>query len=174
MTAKIDHGAVEAAKHGIARSPHWPSVEKSFKEQNPDCIYCGDDSGKIYGIQIHHIHPFHQVVGVGRADLELDPRNLCSLCETEVGKPAPDHHITCGHLGSFQRNNESVVTDVVTFKGQPQKLIEANTLWQEKEKMATKPFSEWTDDEKKVYRDKLDRELPPDVKILAKYFPISS
>ena len=147
------------------------SVEKAYKIKHPDCIYCGAGSGQKVGIQIHHIHPFHQVVGVGRNDLELDPRNLTSLCETEKNKPAPDHHIACGHLGSFQRNNEKVLEDVILYSGKDQHLIEGMVEWKTEESSAPKPFSAWTEQEKKDYRAKLDKELPPDPTIIKQFFP---
>lgn len=155
--------------NGAKRSPHWPTVEKEFKDRNPDCIYCGAGSGQKFGIQAHHINPFHQVVGVGRPDLELDPRNLTSLCETEENKPAPDHHITCGHLGSFQRNNDKVLEDVKLYFGKDHLLIEGMPEWKEEEKATSKPFSTWTDQEKKDYRRKLDTNLPPDPAILNRF-----
>ena len=170
-TTKIDHGAVVGLQHGVDRSPHWPSVEKAFKAKYPDCLYCGPGSGAKYGIQVHHIHPFHQVVGVGRADLELDFRNLTPLCETEKDKPAPDHHITCGHLGSFQRNNENVVSDVDKWFNQPQKLIESTAVWLHEKQDADPPFSQWTRETKQAYRTRLDKELPPDPALLAQFFP---
>jgi len=158
-------------EQGATRSPHWPIAMHEFKATHCDCIYCGPGSGALYGIQIHHIHPFHQVVGVGRADLELDPRNLTPLCESEKGRPAPDHHISEGHLGSFQKNNETVVTDAPRFVGQSRKMIEATTYWQDKSKAADKPFNQWTVEEKTAYRKKLDTDLPVDPAVIARFFP---
>jgi hypothetical protein len=168
---KTDNGAQVAAEHGIARSPHWATVQQAYKKVHPDCIYCGPGSGQKYGIQIHHIHAFHVVVGVGRSDLELDFRNLTSLCESEENKPAPNHHISEGHLGSFQRNNDTVVEDVKKFFGQAIQLIEATDYWKNKKNSAPKAFSTWTHDEKVAYRKMLDATLPPDSAVLAKFFP---
>jgi hypothetical protein len=35
---------------------------------------------------VHHIFPFHYCIALGRPDLELDDRNLITLCEDEQGK----------------------------------------------------------------------------------------
>jgi hypothetical protein len=171
MADKTDFGASVAAQHGVARSVHWPEVEEAFKKANPFCICCTPSFNVqvAYGIQVHHIHPFHQVIGVGRPDLELDPRNLCSLCETEKDLPAFDHHVVCGHLGSFQRNNEYVWEDSSVFKGMSRNDIEANPVWQARLAAADKPFSEWAVEQKIAYRAKLDVVLPPDQEILDKY-----
>ena len=166
-----DAGTKVAAKVGVERSHEWPEVQKAFLKDHPDCIYCGTGSSQKYGIQVHHVAAFHVIVGIGRPDLELDPRNLCSLCQTEKNKPAPNHHITCGHLGSFQRNNDRVIEDVTIFGNKDHLLIEAMPHWQEEEKAAPKPFSEWSEQEKKDYRAMLDKILPPDPVVMKKYFP---
>ena len=168
VKSKVDNGALVAKEHGIARSPHWPTVEKEFKKKNPDCLYCGEESGKLYGIQVHHINAFHVVVGLGRPDLELDERNLVSLDETEAGRPAPDHHIVAGHNGSFQKNNPHVLEDVSLWKGKDKKFIESTQKWQE-EASSQKPFSQWSLEEKKAYRKMLDEKLPPNTELLKKY-----
>jgi hypothetical protein len=168
---KIDHGAEVAAQHGIARSPHWPAVEKAFKALHPDCIYCGPGSGQKVGIQVHHRNAFHCVVGVGRPDLELSFSNLCSLCESEKGRPAPDHHISEGHLGSFQRNSPTVVEDAPQFLGQSRQQIESSDHWKALKRDAPGPFSSWTFEQKKAFRQMLDEKFPPEPEVMAKYFP---
>jgi hypothetical protein len=35
---------------------------------------------KLGSVQVHHIFPFHDCVALGRPDLELDERNLITLC----------------------------------------------------------------------------------------------
>src|SRR5437879_5670628 len=98
---KVDFGAALAAEHGLKRSARWPAKEAAFKKANPTCACCGKTYPAGRGIQVHHRRPFHDCILAGRADLELDDRNLISLCETEAGTETNDCHIACGHLGDF-------------------------------------------------------------------------
>ena len=58
---------------------------------------------------MHHIFPFHYCIALGRPDLELDDRNLITLCEDEAGKPGQNHHLLVGHLDDFESSNLAVV-----------------------------------------------------------------
>jgi hypothetical protein len=78
----------------IKRSPHWPTVEKHFREAHPTCAACGGTER----LNVHHIIPFHV-----NAALELDPNNLITLC---MGKL--ECHLHIGHGGSFSAWNEGV------------------------------------------------------------------
>jgi hypothetical protein len=62
--------------------------------------------------------PFHICRALGRPELELDQRNLITLCEGAIS-----HHILIGHLDDWQSYNPDVTTDV------------------------TGPFRRWTDDQ---------------------------
>ena len=48
---------------------------------------------------------FHYVVLVGRPDLELDPRNLLTLCI----RPDCEHHVLLGYLGDYESYNPKVL-----------------------------------------------------------------
>lgn len=163
----IDNGAAEAARHGLTRSEHWPAVERAFKETNPDCAACGDAAVEHTGIQVHHIHPFHFCIRAGRPDLELDPRNLIALGETEHDAPAPNHHLLLGHLDDFKSYNLDVATDCETFRGMSTAAIETDARWVAKEH--ARPLDEITPDELAAFRSMLDATLPPDPAILEKY-----
>jgi hypothetical protein len=104
---KKDNGLIEAQRHGIARSPEWPKVEKEHLMFFPLCAVCGISKA----VQVHHIFPFHYCIALGRPDLELDQRNLITLCETEEGRPTDDHHLLIGHLDDFKSSNLNVVND---------------------------------------------------------------
>lgn len=82
------------------RSSKWPTVRKHHLENNPICAVCG---GKDK-IEVHHIKPFHE-----HPELELEPTNLISLCESK------SHGVVChlfvGHLGNYKNNNPTVVED---------------------------------------------------------------
>lgn len=85
---------------GHIRSNHWPTVRKHFVEANPTCAACG---GKDK-IEVHHKQPFHL-----KPELELDPTNLISLCESNSYGIVC--HLTIGHLGNYKNVNPDVVED---------------------------------------------------------------
>jgi len=85
---KLDRGLIEAARFDIARSPKWPAVEKKHLKDYPYCEVCG----AVGSNQVHHIFPFHYCVSLGRPDLELDQRNLITLCENQ-GARGDNHHL---------------------------------------------------------------------------------
>ncbi len=163
-----DHGAAEAARHGIARSPHWPAVERAFRAAHPHCLACAPDAPET-AVQVHHRAPFHYVVALGRPDLELDPRNLVSLCETEEGRPAENHHLLIGHLGNFREGNLEVLEDAATtFHGMTAAQIHADPRWQAEIKTGRlKPLDEMSDAEKTAFRAMLDQRFPMAVRAAA-------
>ena len=89
-------------KHPIrtARSGKWPTVRKHHLDANPVCAVCG--SKKM--LEVHHIWPFHL-----HPDLELDPENLVTLCETKTG--GVNCHLFFGHLGNYKSFNTAVLAD---------------------------------------------------------------
>ena len=102
------HWARDAVRLGsIAhklRSPQWAHVEKAFLELNGFCAACG---GKEH-LQVHHIKPFHLF-----PELELDPKNLITLCEV---KAIGNHHLNFGHRGNWKWFNITVANDAATFR----------------------------------------------------------
>jgi hypothetical protein len=85
---------------GKKRSGHWPTVRKEHLEKNPTCAVCG---GKEH-LEVHHIRPFHL-----HPDLELNPDNFITLCESK--KNGVNCHLLFGHLGSFKSFNADVNKD---------------------------------------------------------------
>jgi hypothetical protein len=88
--------------HNESRSGHWPTVRKEHIEANPYCSACG---GKDE-LNVHHIQPFHL-----DPELELDPKNLITLCMGEL-----NCHLTLGHGSSFRAYNPDVVADAKTIR----------------------------------------------------------
>ena len=171
-TAKVDNGAIVGLQHGVARSPHWPTVEKAFKAKFPDCIACSEEDAGKYPIQVHHaLVPFHLAVLAGRPDLELDFRNLRSLCETEKGRPAKDHHISLGHLMNFRSWNKNLDEDAKVYRSQAEKMIESSPDFVKKVASRPDPEQEKSPEALKELRGWLDGILPPDPVVLAMYFP---
>lgn len=101
----MDNGAVVAKKDSdLDRSPKWPGVQKAHLKLEPKCVACGG----IVLLQVHHVVPFHFcIVIANRPDLELDHRNLITLCQD----PKTDHHLLVGHEGNFQTYNPDVRRD---------------------------------------------------------------
>jgi len=115
----IDRGLQVAGE--AKRSEHWPKVEKDFKEAHPECAACGM-RGEL---NVHHIFPFHEIIAAGRPDLELDPRNLITLCVN----PEYDCHCEIGHLGNFSSYNVRVLEDCKKYGKLKKVEIEANPDW---------------------------------------------
>jgi hypothetical protein len=91
-----------------------------------------------------------------RPDLELDLRNLITLCES-----GDKHHITLGHLGDFQSYNPNIREHAEKlFFGKVDKDIKRDTVWLKASSERPKDFRKMTDDEKKALRDEIDRKFP--------------
>lgn len=80
--------------HSEPRSPHWPKVRAEYLAKHPTCEACG---GKT-DLNVHHCLPYHL-----RHDLELEPRNLITLCRV--------HHEWIGHSGNWKAYNPHVRED---------------------------------------------------------------
>ncbi len=89
------------------RSSQWPKVEKAHLAAQPSCAACG---AKTH-LQVHHEQPFHS-----HPELELDPKNLITLCMTRN-----DCHILVGHGDSFKFYNPNVVRDAAEMLAYPER-----------------------------------------------------
>jgi len=153
-----DPGAAEGARHGIARSPEWPRVEHAHLQSQPQCAACGA-SGR--GLQVHHVFPFHYCVALGRPDLELDPRNLITLCESEQGEAGDNHHLLIGHLDDFRSSNLDVETDATaTFHGMAAAAIRADPRWKQKEAARLPPLDRMSDADKAAFQARMNERFP--------------
>ena len=90
---RADQGAQIAAAFGIRRSPHWPEVVKEHLALQPTCVCCLPNIELKVGLQVHHIFPFHYCIALGRPNLELDERNLITLCGKSHGGTGANHHL---------------------------------------------------------------------------------
>src|ERR1700729_690052 len=110
-TMRNDPDARVAAKYGVVRSTKWPAVERAHLAKQPRCVACSDRAAPK-NLQVHHIIPLHFCLRIRRPDLELDERNLITLCESESRvDTCDDHHLLVGHLGDFESANLHVVHD---------------------------------------------------------------
>jgi len=138
----------EIKKAGVERSPHWPLAEKRHLLKHPYCEACGPTMDKNIKVQVHHVIPFHYVIALGRPELELDDRNLITLCEDEKGHPADNHHLLLGHAGNFKEANLDVRKDVASMQGQTAQAIKESTRYKEIEAGKLKPLDQMTDADK--------------------------
>jgi hypothetical protein len=152
MMKRVDHGEDEAKKLGIHRSSKWPDIEKAHLAKNPHCACCTPGTNVGAQQQVHHKFPFHYCIALGRPDLELDDRNLITLCEHDDEKSGQNHHLLVGHLDDFQSSNLDVVLDAEkTFHGMSAAEIKANTDWKSKLTKRLKPLSQMTDEDKAAF-----------------------
>lgn len=121
-----DHGALVAARYRIARSPHWRAVAKAHLAKHPRCAACGPHARRVK-LQVHHIFPFHWCVRLGRPDLELDERNLITLCSG-----GDNHHLLLGHLDDYESADLSVRWHATqTFHGFTRRELHTSARWLE-------------------------------------------
>lgn len=82
------------------RSKEWSKVRKQHLIDNPCCAACGETKK----VEVHHIKPFHL-----NPELELDPSNLITLCETAT--KGIICHLFIGHRGCYKDFNPNVRED---------------------------------------------------------------
>ena len=157
----VDRGAREAARFGINRNSEWPKVEKQHLKIQPHCMACKSGT-KVHGeLQVHHIFPFHYCVALGRPDLELDQRNLITLCENKKDRHGLDHHLLIGHLDDFQSSNLDVVKDArTTFYSMSAENIRKDPRWEKKEKTKLKPLDTMSQREKNAFTANMNSRFP--------------
>ena len=94
----LDKARVSAPKK--KRSGKWQTVRKHHLEAHPFCAACGQTTV----LEVHHIVPFND-----NPELELDPNNLITLCES--AKDGIVCHLHLGHKGNYQEENPNIVED---------------------------------------------------------------
>jgi hypothetical protein len=108
-------------------------------------------------LNVHHIIPFDVAVSCGRPDLELDPRNMITLCEG-----TQDHHLVVGHLDDRQSYNRHVRNDARRFDstGQPSQKIRKLAWWIEAHEDRPKHLRDGNAADKAAAKSLLDRMFP--------------
>jgi len=86
------------------RSKDWPRVRKLFLTQHPVCALCNNNKK----LEVHHLQPFHT-----NPELELDPTNLITLCESK--EYGVNCHLFFGHLGNYKLVNTNVIQDTAIW-----------------------------------------------------------
>jgi len=82
-----------------SRSNKWSNVRKNHLEKFPTCAACGRNSK----LEVHHKIPVHI-----SPELELDPSNLVTLCDTPC-------HLVFGHLFNYKSYNKLVDEDCSVY-----------------------------------------------------------
>jgi 5-methylcytosine-specific restriction enzyme A len=88
------------ASVGVKRSSRWSQVRKDHLREHSECAVCGGTKK----LEVHHIKPFCDF-----PELELDPNNLITLCESK--SKGIMCHMTVGHLGNYKTINPMVSAD---------------------------------------------------------------
>jgi hypothetical protein len=140
-------------KNGIVRSSRWDKVQRAFRAAHPQCAACGETAE----VNIHHQFPFHYVVGCGRPDLELDPRNLVTLCVQR----GCQHHLLLGHLNDWESYNPFVKTYVRRYAGQTSPSIRDDAGWKKAVAARPKHLDRMTVSERAALKARLDKKFPP-------------
>lgn len=84
------------------RSPKWRKVRREHLSTFNECMACG---GRV-SLEVHHLVPY-QV----SPELELDPDNLITLCESKSRC-----HWIIGHLLNWRSYNPSAREDAIAFR----------------------------------------------------------
>jgi len=156
-----DRGAVTAKQYGYERSPEWPKVAEEHLKTEPHCVACKPGTNPQAKLQVHRIFPFQYCIALGRPDLELDQRNLITLCENEKDHPADDHHLLVGHLDEFKSFNPDVEQDArTTFHGMTAAEIRTDSRWNQKVAVRPKPLEEMTTQEKANLLAEMNKRFP--------------
>jgi len=100
MLQKITDTIQGKAPLAVKRSSQWSVIRRKHLTNHPCCAVCGGTSK----LEVHHIKPFHT-----HPELELDPDNLITLCESKSFGVIC--HLFVGHLGSYKAINPNVVED---------------------------------------------------------------
>jgi 5-methylcytosine-specific restriction protein A len=101
-TLDVEKGKIP--KGGPKRSPQWAAARKEHLKNFPKCAICEGTQQ----LNVHHIKPFHL-----HPELELDPKNLITLCE--CASYGIICHLLVGHLGDYKNINPNVVKDAKTW-----------------------------------------------------------
>ena len=87
------------------RSNKWPKVRAQHLLNHHFCALCGS----VADLNVHHIKPFHL-----HSELELEPSNLITLCESKSW--GFNCHLVAGHGGNFRYENVNVLSDIEQLK----------------------------------------------------------
>lgn len=149
-----DHGGRVAAAFALHRHSRWPRVRAAFIADNPCCAACPPES-VADRLEVHHIVPFHICHLIDRPELELDPRNLVTLCGT-----GDDHHLLLGHLDDFSSMNPDLAEALRRFAGKRAAELRCEPDWVRAVKHRPADWNVMTDDQRDALRERVGRLFP--------------
>lgn len=122
-----DPGAVVAGD--VPRDQRWKAARRDHLKKQPWCIACRIQYRGVIAfiirifrrMTVHHIYPFHIVQTLDRGDLELDSRNLVTLCK--------GHHRVLGHLDDWMCYNPHVKHLALRFFGRDVRDVLIDPEW---------------------------------------------
>lgn len=135
----------------LPRSPHWPTRERSHLLIQPRCLVCLRDDSET-NLTVHHRYPFAYLVGMERPDLELDERNLFTICD--------DHHLTVGHLNYFGSYNPRFEHFVAMCRGLTLPQIRSAHEFVSAVQSRPKPFAKMDYWERSALLTEINRNMP--------------
>lgn len=123
---RLVHSKLREAVKRVARSPHWSTVEKHWKNGHPSCAACGS----LKHVQVHHVVPFHHEPLLELADgtgeycklTNSDGSYVCNLISLCMDKP--ECHLRIGHGGDFHWADTNVRADAAEVLAHPDRRSE--------------------------------------------------
>jgi len=110
--------------------------------------------GEAHALEVHHIFPLHFCVALGRPDLELDERNLMTLC---ADKNAGNHHLLVGHFDDYESMNLHARNEAVhMFHGLSATQILANIDWHHRAPKRPKHLGAMNAEQRRDLRELMD------------------
>lgn len=105
--------------------------------------------------------PFHICIALGRPDLELDERNLITLCAESDTSGAGNHHLLLGHFDDWASMNLRVRAQAAgEFHGWLGTRISASTAWQQLAAHRPLRLDEMDAKARRVFRAWMDKHFP--------------
>lgn len=101
-TQIIDTIQGKAPAKSKARHPSWRRVRAEHLKAQPKCQGCGEKRKRL--LEVHHVAPFHS-----HPEIELEPKNLLTLCDGGGKYGIKSCHLYIGHNGNFRRSNSLAV-----------------------------------------------------------------
>jgi hypothetical protein len=96
------------------------------------------------------------VVLCGRPDLELDFRNLVTLC----ADPQREHHPLIGHLDDHERFDPQLEKFIRTYYGLSQQQIRETSTWGKAHADKPHHLDQMSEEQKSAFKTMLDAKLP--------------
>ena len=147
---------------GVERPAAVTEAQERHLKAFPLCVCCRKGTNLQFKTQAHHVIPFHYCIALDRAPAASDARNFITLCETEQGDAADNHHLLVGHLGNFKEANLNVMHDAtLTYYGFSKAALTASLAFETQIKtLRLKPLEDLTDANKVQLVALIDRWFP--------------